>query len=204
MEPKYVCDTNGHASVAVIVIGDGPMAKNDVHDAAPEQETVVVAMLVIEPTPEAYTTPPLTRFVVVESPDHEMTGVAPPDERIGYVAVTDVTPPAEVVVAMIFPSGSTARIVPAGVASEVSHTELVAVRSEVEAFVNLLTPLHQLLSTKSVEDAELPPLIPRDDVAIHVLFFPSVCKTYPFVSEEVASCRETKGAPNAPKDSEAA
>jgi hypothetical protein len=53
---------------------------------------------------------------------YEIVGLVPPLERSGYVALTAETPPADVVVAMIFPFGSTARIVPAGVPREVSHT----------------------------------------------------------------------------------
>ena len=55
-----------------------------------------------------------------------------------------MTPPAEVVVAIRRPLGSTARMVPAGVPSDVNHTEEVAVNWEVEATVRFWRPVHQL------------------------------------------------------------
>lgn len=54
------------------------------------------------------------------------------EEMMGQVPVTEVTPPAEVVVAMILPAGSTARIVPAGVARGVSVRVLFIVEDAVE------------------------------------------------------------------------
>lgn len=59
------------------------------------------------------------------------------------VPLTDVTPPALVVVAITLPVGSTASIVPAGVASDVSQIVEVAVNSEVLALVKFCVAVHQ-------------------------------------------------------------
>ena len=88
-----------------------------------------------------------------------------------------MTPPDEVVVAIIFPEVSTARMVPEGVAREGIHAVPI-VRSEDDAFENVasdenveeawemspvantFSPEKVLLSTSSVDDAELPPPLP--------------------------------------------
>lgn len=73
----------------------------------------------------------------------EIAGVAPPEDTIGYVPVTLVTP-LVVDVAMILPLGSTARRAPAGVPREVSHAFELTVKRLVLAFEKLCSKDHVL------------------------------------------------------------
>lgn len=81
-------------------------------------------------------------FALVVPNANEIAGVLPPVDCTGYVPVTEVTPPEEVVVAIIFPVGSTASTVPAAVARLVSQVLPLTVKRDVEAFVNVCRPAH--------------------------------------------------------------
>ena len=74
---------------------------------------------------------------------------------IGYVVAILVTvpepPTAGVEVAISNPFGSTARNVPAGVPSEVNHTELVAVNCDVLAFPKFCCAVHQCVLPRAKE-----------------------------------------------------
>ena len=74
-----------------IVIGDAPIAVKDVHVVVPEHVTDVVATLAKVFTPEKYGMLPTTADDDVERPVKDSVGVAPPDDCIGNVPVTDVT-----------------------------------------------------------------------------------------------------------------
>ena len=78
---------------------------------------VVVATFANVLAPLKYGMLPMTAAVDVERPPKVRFGVEPPEEMIGQVPVTAVTPPDEVDVAIILPKASTARIVPVGVPS---------------------------------------------------------------------------------------
>ena len=88
--------------------------------------------------------------VVVPNTSESVPVVVMGPPVIGYVVVILVTvpepPTAGVEVAISNPFGSTARNVPAGVPSEVSHTELVAVNCDVPAFPKFCRAVHQCVA----------------------------------------------------------
>ena len=93
--------------------------------------------------------------VVVPNASESVPVVVMGPPVIGYVVAILVTvpepPTAGVVVAITNPFGSTARNVPAGVPSEVNHTELVAVNCDVLAFPKFCCAVHQCVLPRANE-----------------------------------------------------